>query len=215
MFAEKNTRLGFLEDAAYDRLAAACAKRGLWLRAMFEVAYQFGWRSDELKSMRVRQADLATQTLRLEPGTTKNDEGREAVMPPLLFSLIQQCVTGKEADDYVFTRERQQRTVLDFRSAWYESTVEAGFKAADEKTKRPGLLFYDLRRTAVRNMVRRGIPERVAMRITGRKTRAVFDRYHIVTQTDLQEAALKMSLPIPQHTIDAQSERKSDGARPN
>jgi integrase len=73
MFKENNTRTGFLSDSQYDNLAAACAKRGLWLRAMFEVAVQFGWRSGELKSMRVHQADLDANTLRLEVNTTKND----------------------------------------------------------------------------------------------------------------------------------------------
>lgn len=204
MHRENNTRTGFLEDAQYDKLAATCAKRGLWLRTMFETAVQLGWRSGELKGMRVRQADIAAGILRLEPGTTKNREGREAVMPATLALLIQQSATGKQPDEFLFTRDGQ--AIKDFRGAWSEVTREAGV---------PDLLFHDLRRTAVRNMVRRGIAERVAMRITGHRTRSVFDRYHIVSANDLREAAEKMAQPISKFTIDSQSQERNGKLQPN
>jgi integrase len=81
---------------------------------------------------------------------------------------------------YVFQLEGEK--VGDFRKSW---------NTACTQIETPGLLFHDLRRSAVRNMVRAGISERVAMTISGHKTRNVFDRYHITSQDDLREAAQK------------------------
>jgi integrase len=180
--AERNVRKGFVEDREYQELATASARVGLWLRSLFEVGYAFGWRVSELLNLRISQVDLLNRTIMLNPGETKNDDGRVVIMTDPVHQLLTQCALGKRPTDFVFTRSNR-KPVRDFRGAWETICTDAGV---------PERLFHDLRRTAVRNMVRAGVPERVAMQISGHKTRAIFDRYHIVSESDLRQAAAKM-----------------------
>jgi integrase len=85
MLKESNVRKGFLEDADYNKLAAECAKEGLWLRAMLAVYYSFGWRKSEVLGLHVNQVDLASRTIRLEVGETKNSQGRTVRMTDEIF----------------------------------------------------------------------------------------------------------------------------------
>ena len=67
------------------------------------------------------------------------------------------------------------------------------WKAAVQRAGVPDLLFHDLRRSAVRNMVEKiGMSEKRAMEISGHKTRSCFERYQIVSLADIQESGLKM-----------------------
>lgn len=181
MLEENNVRTGFVNEKQYRALVEKAAGQ-LWLRAMLALGYTYGFRKSELLSMKVGQVDLLARTLRLNPGETKNREGRTVALTEECYLLVAQMVRGKQADDYLLTRPHGE-PVHDFRGAWDSLTRAA---------KMPGLLFHDLRRSAVRNMVRRGVTERVAMRISGHKTPSVFYRYDIVNESDLADAALKV-----------------------
>jgi integrase len=197
---EAPPRSGFVIDQQYRALMAQPAER--WLRAFIATAYKFGLRKEELLSLRVGQVDLAGRVIRLNPGETKNEEGRIAPMTSEIHKLLKLCVKGKDPDGFVFTRSGKR--VMDFRGTWDVLTAAAGL---------PGILVHDLRRSAVRNMIRRGIPEKVAMAISGHKTREVFDRYNIVSETDILDAGRKLEDKIHFRTATRTATKVSRGTK--
>ncbi len=191
---ENPPRQGFVEDQQYSSLVQHAEE--LWLKAILAVAYTYGFRKSELLlNLKVGQVSLKDNSIRLYAGTTKNDEGRSVKMTKEVRGLLCGCLAGKAADDYLFTRSDKKR-VRNFRGAWYSLCERASLgkfvRGEDKKPHWRGLIFHDLRRSAVRNMVRRGVLETVAMKISGHKTRSVFDRYNIVSEADLHDAALKI-----------------------
>jgi len=177
---ENNIRAGFVEAEQWERLTDAAAD--LWLRALIELAHTYGWRKRELLGLRVRQVNLKARTIRLEPGTTKNRDGREVAMTVNVHAMLTQCIAGKGPDAYVFTRENG-KPVRDFRETWAKVCTAAGC---------PGLLLHDLRRSAARNFRRAGVAEGVIMRVGGWRTRSVFERYNIISQADIKDALAKL-----------------------
>ena len=166
------------------------------LQVAVSIAYIYGWRmQSEVLTLKRRQLDLEAGTLRLEPGTTKNDEGRVVYLTPALKALLAAQVERVRALEhqtgrivpYLFPHLRGQHRgerIKDFRRSWQTACLRVGCL---------GMIRHDFRRTAVRNMVNAGVHERVAMKVTGHKTRSVFDRYHIVSPADLQEAARRLT----------------------
>ena len=117
---------------------------------------------------------------------TKNDQGRTVYLDDELREVVEkqrdlQKKTGK-LTPFVFPNQAGSGRISDFRGAWNGACQRAGLG---------NRLFHDLRRTAVRDMVRAGIPERVAMMVSGHQTRSVFERYNIVSDEDLKFAAAR------------------------
>jgi len=182
----------------------------LWFRALVECGRTYGWRVSELLGLRVEQVDLVQKVIRLEPGTTKNSDGREVFMTDTVRNLLSASVQGKAPDAHVFTRP-DGSPVRDFRVTWERACSRIGVgqtlcadcsepmdsgractKCKSQRSVYSGLIFHDLRRTAARNLRRAGIPETVIMKIGGWRTRSVFERYAIVSRTDIADAMRKL-----------------------
>ncbi len=178
MLKEPAARKGFLEYEQYIRLRQELPEH---LRPILTIGFYTGMRLGEILGLLWENVSLLDAQVRLDPGSTKNDEPRTI---PLVGELVEMLKIQRQkhpASEFVFTHDG--KPIGSFRKAWASACERAGLD---------GMLFHDLRRTGVRNLVRAGIPERVAMAISGHKTRAVFERYNIVSERDLKDAALKL-----------------------
>lgn len=184
MLAENNVRSGFFEAEAFAEMRAQLPAD---LRGIVTFAYLTGWRiQSEVLTLKWGQVDRDAKVVRLEPGQTKNRKGRTLPyrLLPELHDVIEEQWAARErlkASGTIVAAvfHRGGKPVRNFRKAWAAACAAAGH---------PGRIPHDLRRTAVRNLVRAGVPEKTAMGITGHVTRSVFDRYDITSETDLQHA---------------------------
>lgn len=184
-----NARKGFFEPEEYERVEAELPPS---LRPLMRFLYLTGWRVGEALALTWANVDLVHMLVRLEPGTTKNRDGREfpfASFPQLDRLLGEQrehtvaCERATQAKiDMVF--HRNGKPIVAYAKAWRAACARAGVA---------GRLVHDMRRTAVRNLERAAVPRSVAMRLTGHKTEAVYRRYAISSAADLARGVEKLA----------------------
>lgn len=170
LLKEPPARKGFLERNSFEKLLSKLPGH---LRPLVTFLYYCGVRVGEAVQIEWGQVDLKAALIRLEIEQTKTSEARVVPLPDALVDVLKR-VTKKEGP--VFSG-------IGLRNEWPKASAAAGMS---------GLLVHDLRRSAIRNLIKAGVAEKVAMAISGHKTRSVFDRYHIVDTTDVTNAMTRL-----------------------
>jgi integrase len=219
MLKESAPRRGFFEKADYEALASALPD---YARLPLALGFFTGMRKSEVLNLRWEQVDFLREAITLYSGETKNDSGRVIPVAPQLELLLRDRYIHRQSSCpyvcYRLDRRGCAVRIRGFRRVWESRCVQLGLGSivpqTDEATGEPlygeprpdrksakakvkmvyvGKTFHDLRRSAVRFLVRAGVPEKVAMSISGHKTRNVFDRYNIVSDADLAVARSKQA----------------------
>lgn len=194
-----NTRQGFFEADEFEAVRAALPTE---LQGLVTVGYLTGWRiRSELQTMQWSQVDFEAGIMRLEPGTTKNGQGRTFpidALPELRAVLEAQRrytddVAKRTGKIVPWVFHRSGKRIEGLRRPWARACESAGLV---------NKLMHDFRRTAVRNLERAGVSRSVAMKLTGHLTESVYQRYAIVTEADLAEGVAKLA------TLDKGTSRK-------
>ncbi len=169
---EGEPRKGFLKPEQYRSMLEALPQE---LKLLFVIAYHVGLRKGALLRIKWEQVDMAFPCIWMHG--KKANRKPEPVAVPIYGDMRTYLEMQPHTSEYLFARGSVP--IKDFRMSWSLACQAAGL---------PGLLFHDLRRTAVRNLRRAGVAESVIMKITGHRTRGVFERYNITDQSDTLEA---------------------------
>lgn len=186
----RNARTGFFEQ---EEFAAVVKELPAEIKRIAVVAYYTGWRKNEILGLTWARIDFEHEVMRLEPNTTKSDKGR--TFP---FGDLPQLAGALRAQR-AFTEEVQRQVSAVIPWVWHREDgsrickIDEAWKAARKRAGCPGKLFHDFRRTAVRNLVRAGVPEHWAMALTGHETPEVFRRYSITNEADLKQGVQRLA----------------------
>lgn len=210
---EPPARKNFLEREKFEELVKLLPTH---LRPLVTFLYYCGCRIGETLAIEWSQVNLDARLIRLEPEQTKTSEARVLPLPSVLVNLLT-AIEPKSGKVFDGTNLRKEEWMTACAACGLGSKIEVEGRPYDPRYA--GLTLHDLRRSAVRNLINAGVRERVAMQITGHKTRSVFDRYHIVSPVDVTnamqavEAARLASSRAKDKTIDA-VKKHPQSARP-
>jgi integrase len=174
MLEEDNVRQGTIEPGDFERLLVALPA---YLKNPVEFLYRSAWRIGEMRTLQWKSVNLTANELRLIPEHSKNKKAREVALRGKLLEVIERAHRERRLDcPFVFHHDGEP--IGDFRKSWRNACKVAGIQK---------LLFHDLRRSGITNMRRAGIPETVAMKISGHKTTNTFRRYQIEGTRDMEQ----------------------------
>jgi integrase len=183
---ESLPRQGFLEHADYLAIRSHLPAT---YQDVLDFGYLSGWRRGEILTLEWRDVDRERHVIRLRPEVSKTRTGRVLVLSKPLQDVLERRWRGRAlGNPHVFHEAQSQ--LQGFKNAFKRACKAAGL---------PGKLFHDLRRTAIRNLIRAGVPERVAMQVSGHKTRSILDRYNIVSEGDLRQASERLATYLGRH----------------
>lgn len=160
----------------------------MYLQDACRFAYLSGWRRGEVFTLEWSDVDQRARVIRLRPEESKNGQGRTLALEGELWSIIERRCSeriirhGRTSRIATLVFHHDGHAIVDIKKSIGNRLHQAGVGKK---------LFHDFRRTAIRNMVRAGVPETVAVKISGHKTRSVFDRYNITDERDLRDAMKK------------------------
>ncbi|UVT20050.1 MAG: site-specific integrase [Nitrospira sp.] len=197
MLEERNIRSGFFEHEDFLALRGALPD---YAQVTVTLAYYSGMRMGEVSSLQWNQVNWLEGKLYLRAQDTKTDTPRVLYLTGDLLRVLtawkQRCDQNWPQCSWICHRGGVRLESL--KHSWRKGCEAVGLgrmtevEGTEEKVW-VGKIPHDFRRTAVRNMVRAGVPEKVAMAISGHKTRSVFDRYNIVNEADLERAARSLT----------------------
>lgn len=190
LLRKPNVRRTVVTEEIFAKVYTAASRA---LKPILLTAYDTGMRKQEVLGLRWRQVELEAGVIRLAAGETKSDEPRVIYLTTRTREALKRIHKGKgKRSEYVFVNPSTGEPWQELRKGFATACAAAGLEDA---------WFHDLRRSFVTNARRRGVPESVVMRMSGHKTRNVFDRYNIVSEEDLQEAVKRIEAGAAGHDL--------------